>query len=69
MYGAEDAERTDEDEPLERHVQLEQRLNEVLCAEGVGAEEVVAVDTLGSASGMHHILKLMATHLLYEPIL
>ena len=43
VYGSEHAQRTDEHKPLQRYVQCEQRLHEVLRAEGVGTEEVVAV--------------------------
>ena len=66
-HGSKHAERADEHEALQRHVQGYEGVGQVACAIGVDAEEVVAVQALSGSRGVHHILKLVLLQLLFQP--
>ena len=69
VYGAEDAERTEEHEALQRHLQLDERIDEVLCALGIHAAEVGLVETFGHAGGMNDVVELVLAELRLQLLL
>ena len=69
VYGAEDAERTEEHEALQRHLQLDERIDEVLCALGIHAAEVGLVETFSHASGMNDVVELVLAELCLQLLL
>ena len=69
MYGTEHAERAEEHEALQRHLQLDERIDEVLCALGVHTAEVGFVETFRHAGSVHDVVELVLTELRLQLLL
>lgn len=66
---AEDAQAAHVDEAFERHVELEDSVDKVLCALVVDFEEVVSVQTFGHACCMNDIVKVVSPQRFNECVL
>ena len=69
MYSTEHAERAEEHEALQWHLQLDERIDEVLCALGVHTAEVGFVETLRHAGSVHDVVEFVLTELRLQLLL
>ena len=66
--GTKHTQRTDVDEPLEGHLQLQNSIHQVLGTFGVDTVKIVRMNTFGDAGGMNDIVESMPLELLNQSL-